>query len=95
MIFENQENKNKSQLLAELALKKLCEDLLMKNSIFEYVNKEENKKVLFMKMKKMVSRFIMKTGFVFSGKSEDWGELMRERRVEVDIVLEYDDGNIE
>ena len=36
LVFDNQSNKTKEQIMAELTLRKIFEDLLINNSIYEY-----------------------------------------------------------
>ena len=85
--------------MAELTLKKIFEDLQIRNTVVEYLKKQEpvNFSLFrYLNIKKMVSKLIINSGFHFAGKTEEWIELVNEKRVEIneEIQLDYTDESI-
>ena len=82
--------------MAELTLRKIFTDLLTKNSIVEYRKKQEKKSLFCCFTQNVrVDQFIIKTGFKFTGKSEEWIKLMNENIIDDEIELELNEDCIE
>ncbi len=76
--------------MAELTLNKIFTDQLVKNSVTEYRQTKEKRSLLyFFKKTVNVEKLIIKGGYKFKGKTEEWVKLFDENVIADEIELGY------